>query len=272
MLILHTTAVACIKYIEHDMVNKDMIFDIGLHTGEDTAYYLKNGYKVVAVEANPVLAKQCSQQFASYLSSGQLIILNVGIAEEDGVILPFYVSKYLSSWSSFDKKIATKNNTECYMIEVPCTRQKKIFEEYGIPYYLKVDIEGYDYLSIKDIPATGDKPKYVSFECSNIEWLDILKDKGYTKFKLINQLSHSDMSLAKERNPLYIFYLRVLYAVKRKFTFLPFKYPDGSSGTFGENLTGKWDSYDEIKKKCNTFYRSNNPVNPISWFDFHATY
>jgi len=31
----------------------DLVFDIGMHNGDDTAYYLARGYRVVAVEANP---------------------------------------------------------------------------------------------------------------------------------------------------------------------------------------------------------------------------
>ena len=33
-----------------------IIFDIGMHCGEDTDFYLKKGFTVVGVEANPELA------------------------------------------------------------------------------------------------------------------------------------------------------------------------------------------------------------------------
>lgn len=32
-------------------MNKQLIFDIGFHKGEDTRYYLYKGYNVVAVDA-----------------------------------------------------------------------------------------------------------------------------------------------------------------------------------------------------------------------------
>ena len=32
-----------------------LIFDIGCHLGEDSEFYLRKGFKVVAVEANPEL-------------------------------------------------------------------------------------------------------------------------------------------------------------------------------------------------------------------------
>ena len=37
----------------------NLIYDVGLHRGEDTDFYLKMGFGVVAVEANPELIAQC---------------------------------------------------------------------------------------------------------------------------------------------------------------------------------------------------------------------
>lgn len=34
------------------------IYDIGFHNGDDTAHYLKEGYDVLAVEANPILVDE----------------------------------------------------------------------------------------------------------------------------------------------------------------------------------------------------------------------
>ena len=38
------------------MTSNNLIFDVGLHTGQDTAFYLKKGFRVIAIEANPLLA------------------------------------------------------------------------------------------------------------------------------------------------------------------------------------------------------------------------
>lgn len=38
-------------------MNAQLIYDIGAHLGEDTDFYLKKGFKVVAIEANPFLAE-----------------------------------------------------------------------------------------------------------------------------------------------------------------------------------------------------------------------
>ena len=35
----------------------DLIYDVGMHNGADTAFYLAKGFRVVAVEANPELVQ-----------------------------------------------------------------------------------------------------------------------------------------------------------------------------------------------------------------------
>ena len=39
---------------------RKLIYDIGLHRGEDTAYYVARGFNVIAIEANPDLVAECT--------------------------------------------------------------------------------------------------------------------------------------------------------------------------------------------------------------------
>jgi FkbM family methyltransferase len=255
--------------------SNDWIFDIGMHIGEDTRYYLRKGYKVLAVEANPVLAKQNEKKFKKAIASGQLVILNAGIADKEG-ILPFYVNHRLSEWSSFDKETGTRNNTGYHVIDVPCVTTKSLFEQYGIPYYLKVDIEGFDHYCLRDIADSGEKPKYVSCEAVHLEWLDILVSKGYSKFKLLNQANDfQPINLSQEKKPWFSKYEIIKNGVKLRLQkFIPFKHMYGSSGPFGEDTAGEWLSAGEIRELYNAFYQyeKRQPLSGASWFDFHATY
>ena len=38
-----------------------LIFDIGMYDGSDTRYYLNEGFRVLAIEANPVLVKRARE-------------------------------------------------------------------------------------------------------------------------------------------------------------------------------------------------------------------
>jgi len=60
------------------------VFDVGFNIGQDTAFYLAEGHRVVAIEADPTLAAKGRQRFASEVRTGQLTIVNVGIAEREG--------------------------------------------------------------------------------------------------------------------------------------------------------------------------------------------
>ena len=37
-----------------------LVYDVGVHRGDDTAYYLHKGFRVVGVEANPAMAATCA--------------------------------------------------------------------------------------------------------------------------------------------------------------------------------------------------------------------
>ena len=62
----------------------NLIYDIGMNNGDDTAYYLQRGFRVIAVEANPALVSQAIQRFEREVAEDRLVVLNVGIAEQPG--------------------------------------------------------------------------------------------------------------------------------------------------------------------------------------------
>jgi len=250
-----------------------LIYDIGMHTGQDTLFYLKSGYNVLAIEADPILVEKANLKFKKFIDSGQLTILNIGIAESEGV-LPFYRNLRLTEWSSFDKTMGSRSG-QYEVIDIPCTSTKKLFEQYGIPYYLKVDIEGFDYLCINDLPSDGRGPQYVSCEAQNLSLLETLKSKGYNKFKMINQGdNHRPINIWKEKLPFFTRYQIIKNGIIiRLQDIIPIrKYKYRSSGPFGENTKGEWMSFEETKNLYESFYNNGNPINNYSWFDFHAKY
>ena len=97
-----------------------LIYDVGLHDGNDTAYYLGLGFHVVAIEANPALAHAAARRFARQTASGRLQIVNVGIAATSGVAR-FWVCDDHSDWSSFDRAFASRNGSAHHAIEIPTT-------------------------------------------------------------------------------------------------------------------------------------------------------
>src|SRR5215510_12147684 len=137
-----------------------------MNNGEDTAYYLRRGFRVVAIEADTRLAKCAAERFRAQISSGQLRILNIGIAAEEGE-LPFWICETRSEWSSFDRKLASRDGCPPHEIMVPCRRFASVLEEFGVPYYLKVDIEGDEHNLVTLMAGTGFK-RFKAINQSNL--------------------------------------------------------------------------------------------------------
>ena len=258
-------------------MEKRLVFDIGMHIGQDSKYYLEEGFRVVAVEANPFLAEANAVKFKKYIDDGSLTILNVGISDKEG-ILPFYINKKTSEWSSFDLELGRRNNTPYEVKNISCVTTASLFEKYGTPYYLKVDIEGLDYLCINDLPLTSNPKnvKYASCEATDISLLDTLYQKGYTKFKLIHQgFNFTPINLNLEKNPLFPIFLNVYTGLRLKLRgILPQRFQYSSSGPIPEHTKGGWMGYEQTKELYNAFYHgpTGKALNNKSWFDFQATF
>jgi len=60
---------------------KDLIYDVGMCKGEDTDFYLKKGFRVVAFEADPDLVDMNKKRFAKEINDKKLIIVGGAIVE-----------------------------------------------------------------------------------------------------------------------------------------------------------------------------------------------
>ena len=241
-----------------------------MHNGDDTAHYLGGGFRVVAVEANPLLAESGRNRFSDAISGGKLAICNVGISDKEGV-QPFWINQEHSEFSSFLPDVAGRNGLHATPVEVPVATFGSILGKYGVPFYLKVDIEQYDVQCIKALQSLekSDLPMYVSVEANELAYLDILRQLGYTGFKCIDQTAHN---IRRDLGPTWFRWLRrkTMRAAELINIYEP-SFPKGSSGAFGEKSPGNWQSFEAVafdwrnvtSEKSGRLYRKG-------WFDFHA--
>ncbi len=162
----------------------ELVFDIGLNNGDDAAYYLHLGYRVVGVEANPLLAAQCSQRFESEIRAGQIKVVNAGILKQPGEFV-FYRSLQKDGWSTFQPDINQKPG-EWEELKVSCITTQQLIADHGQPFFIKVDIEGADFQVLEALtPEIA--PAYISLELNSIDpFLDRLIALGYTAFKFVD--------------------------------------------------------------------------------------
>lgn len=181
----------------------------------------------------------------------------------------------MPEWSSFDKDIGCRDNTPCHVVEVECIKTTDLINIYGLPYYIKIDIEGYDIYCIESL-GSNQIPKYISCEAQQLEWLDRMYEKGYRKFKIINQADRfNELSIEKEKSKIQHYKRYLINGIMHRTSdIIDWKFPIKSSGPFGENTKGNWQTIDEIKKLYIEYHQfeKKKPLSSISWFDFHATF
>src|SRR5436190_13456358 len=169
-------------------MREDLIYDVGLHNGDDTAFYLHRGYDVVAVEADPSLIAAARERFAKELAAGRLSLVHTGIADRAGSAT-FFLCEGKSEFNSFDPANATKQGHACREIEVTCRTFASILEEFGTPHYLKIDIEKFDRHCVADLNRL-DLPRFLSCELTDTDQIEQMADLGYDAFKLVWQGHH----------------------------------------------------------------------------------
>lgn len=176
------------------------IFDMGFYDGADSRAYLSGGYCVVGVEADPDLVAVALQNYAVWVANGQLQLANVAIAPQGATSswTVFYRNKCSKEWNSFIKTVGCRaclpphgvDLNACEQVKVTSVDCRGVFGYFGVPHYLKLDIEGAEtgcFDAMKSLPAGAKLPHYVSTEVTELEYIDALYQLGYNGFKLVRQ-------------------------------------------------------------------------------------
>lgn len=238
---------------------KNLVFDLGMHNGDDTAYYLARGFDVVALEANPNLCTEGLKRFAA--NEKQLTILNKAFADASVEEIAFYISHTNLEWSSTEEWRVLASSDDATKVIVPGTDLQTMYDEFGVPHYIKCDLEGADEEFCKQLIFVEEKPAFVSVEAVSGHWLALIRAAGYDYFQLVNQAKVRRFDQNVELDSRY-----------GKMTH---SFGGHSSGAFGYDLpTSKWMSFDEAFDIWNQFtkLRIKDPdITLDSWFDVHAT-
>ncbi len=244
--------------VENDLLassQDDLIFDFGMHNGDDTDFYLKKGFRVVAVDANPTQCSIAAIRFKDALESKRLIVCNIGVAPARGN-LAFYINKGISEWSSFDRDIASRGHP-VVEVKVRTARPEDFFKAFGVPHYCKIDIEGFDRLVVDGILKLPVKPRYVSFENGELRDFEALVTAGYTAFQLVEQSVVPGVTLPQP---------------SAEGASISHTFASGSSGPFGRDLDGGWTGVEEMRTQLAAHHRdlAARSERGYDWWDLHA--
>lgn len=255
-------------------MDEGLIYDVGMHDGSDTAYYLSLELRVVAVEANPALVREAKERFAREIRQGVLTVINAAVGPTRGRV-ELFVNESNTEHSS-TLAAAGQRGGRYSTVEVERIPICDLLNEFGVPMYLKSDIEGDDRWCLDGLRGLADLPTYVSIEAHTEDYLHTLFELGYRRFKLIDQ-SHLGTAIGwSNANP---FTHTAKYAehnwrrVRRKILRRRERFPFGSSGPFGENTPGDWEEINNVAREwrdINAGHRWRGRHNPWGWYDFHA--
>lgn len=269
--------------VEGSARRDDTVFDMGFHKGEDTEFYLAKGFRVVSLEADPDLFAAGCARFGDAIAAGRLTLVNkalVSPAHGSGEIT-FYKSSY-SVWGTVDPLWAERNSrlgAESVPITVRATTMGELLSEFGVPYFVKLDIEGMDMVGLQGLETEEARPAYVSIESEKDSFkalrkeFTVFRELGYDRFKIVPQ-----SKVPGQRPP----------RPARHGHDIDHRFPEGASGLFGEEAPGAWLTAEQaINAYKDIFFRyalvGDDPVAPrwarsiawrlgwrADWYDTHA--
>jgi FkbM family methyltransferase len=240
-------------------VERQLIFDLGMHLALDTQFYLDKGFRVVAVEASPAMIENARKSLKQYITNGQLTIVDRAFWSTDGDQISFYINNEKDDWSSAFQSWAEKGGHCAQEITVQTTTLDRLFEEYGVPYYIKCDIEGADELFVRQLLADHRRPCYVSVEAISLEVLALLYAAGYDRIQIVNQALNTAV---KPPNP------------AREGRLAPASFNGHMSGLFGLELKPEaWITFASAAHLYLDFIDLKRRDDALAhgWIDFHVT-
>ena len=243
---------------------KKIIYDLGANEGKSIPYYLLKSDLVIAVEANPQLCELLKKLYHKDILNNKLVVDNSVVTNDQSAYKNFYISKYGSYFSTCvpERKKLYFRGREITMLDyeeknIRSINILELFEKYGKPYYVKIDLEHYDDIILNEILNNyKDKPHYLSSECQDMQVFSLMMNsEEYNLFKYIE-----GSSVSKKYNRAKI---KDINNLEKEYSF-----EIHSAGPFGNDIQGPWFNKEEFKKIFSQLVTQK--VAP-GWIDIHCS-
>jgi FkbM family methyltransferase len=173
----------------------DVIFDIGANAGDKTDVFLRLGARVVAVEPDEANQKILRERFVRYrLTQKRVTIVGKAVSDADAIETMWIdgpgsaVNTLNHKWVEILKN--DKNRIEYPLDSLDFARKKEVetttldrlIITYGLPFFVKIDVEGYE---LKVLRGLQQALPYLSFEVNLPEF----KREGLECIELLRSLA-----------------------------------------------------------------------------------
>lgn len=172
-------------FIQQFVKSSSLVFDVGAHIGAKTDLYLKLNARVVCIEPQPSCLNHLIKK---YQLNPNVHIVGKGLADKIGEMELYIcsaaptISTFSDEWQhgrfendfKWDKKII-----------VPVTTLDELIKMFGVPYFCKIDVEGFEPQVLMGLSQTI---PYISFEYTKELFknsktcLEHLSKLGYVSF------------------------------------------------------------------------------------------
>jgi FkbM family methyltransferase len=228
-----------------------LVMDLGVSEGNDTAYYLAKGFKVIAVEADPVACERLHTRFAPQIGAGALRLFNFAASDTFGTAVDIFIHQTNQGVSGLTKHLHLADG---YIRKSVMTiNWRALLAQEGNPRYLKIDIEGQEEAFLRGMLQSRKMPEFISVECHTMNAAELLDLLGYHRFKLVDQ------------NPPGGFQLPTIQMEGNRVEDFEFI---NSSGPFGLDIfnDGAWLDFGAFQRA----WQESRSETHRTWFDCHA--
>jgi FkbM family methyltransferase len=188
------------SFLPIEKLNGALIFDIGANKGNKTKAFLNLGCKVVCVEPEQKCLSTLKYRFDNNPS---VTIINKGVSEKEGK-MTLHVQEFRSGYNTLSDKwvdslvnsTEVRNENTAHFIdeyEVDITTLDQLIKSVGLPYYIKIDVEGLELSVLKGLSQSlpfisfeANLPEFISETIEIINLIDNLSG-GLTRYKTAYQ-------------------------------------------------------------------------------------
>lgn len=186
MCILHRREM--LRFYSQFINRGDLCFDVGANLGSKTEIFLKLGATIVAIEPQSFCTQQLKKK---YHANSRVILIQKALGEKEGEGELFLspaqtISSMSKEWINSVKSSGRfQHHTWNKSVTVPMTTLDKLIEEFGEPFFCKIDVEGFEFQVLKGL---SQPIRTLSFEFtpefidSAIHCIEHLSKIGFVKF------------------------------------------------------------------------------------------